>query len=371
MAHDEKLIYRIALTQVSGVGDIIARNLLRVFPDESLLFTESKKALMSVGITARIADALKSKDLLEKAKKEAEFIAKNTISTLFISDKDYPSRLVDCVDAPILLYYKGNGNLNAKKIISIVGTRKATSYATDFCDVFLDELSTLFPDLLVVSGLAYGIDIHAHRSALKSGLNTIGILAHGLDRIYPSVHRKTAVEMVEKGGLLTEFPSGTNPDRFNFVRRNRIVAGIADAVIVMESGEKGGSLITAEIASSYYKDVFALPGRTTDLQSKGCNNLIEFHKASLLQSAESFVKQMNWDDAASRQKANQPKQRELFIDLNEEEQAVYNALSIEEMQVNMLAIKVNIPVSKLFYILLDLEMKGIIKPLPGGVYRLV
>lgn len=366
-----RLIYRIALTKIPGVGDIIARNLLRGLADEGVIFTESKKALLAAGISARIIEEIKRPELLEEAKREAEFVEKNKILPVFISDKEYPSRLIDCVDAPVLLYYKGNADLNSKKIISIVGTRKATSYATDFCEGFLRELSSLFPDTLIVSGLAYGIDIHAHRTSLKLGLKTIGVLAHGLDRLYPSVHQRTALEMMEQGGLLSEFPSGTNPDKHNFVRRNRIVAGMADAVIVLESAEKGGSLITAEIANSYYKDVFALPGRTTDLQSAGCNNLIVNNKAVLLQSAESFVRQMGWGDASSKISSHKPIQRELLLDLTPEERAVYDALCVEEMQVNLLAVRANIPLSKLFYILLDMEMKGIIKPLPGGVYRVV
>ncbi len=366
---EDKLVYRIALTKIAGVGDIIGRNLIRNFSDESQIFTESKKALLAAGVSSRIVEEIKRPELFQEAQKEAEFVLKNNISPLFITDKEYPSRLIDCVDAPILLYYKGNGDLNAKKIISIVGTRKATAYATDYCENFLQELASVFPDILVVSGLAYGIDICAHRASLQSGLKTVGVLAHGLDRIYPSVHRKTANEMVHHGGLLTEFPSETNPDKHNFVRRNRIVAGICDATIVLESGEKGGSLITAEIASSYYKDVFALPGRVTDLQSAGCNNLIANNKAVLLQSAESFIRQMGWGSSALGKA--QPKQRELFIDLNDQERAIYEALLAEEMQVNLLAVRVNIPLSKLFYILLEMEMKGIIKPLPGGVYRVV
>lgn len=371
MNEHSRLTYRIALTKIPGVGDIIARNLLRGLGDEAAIFLESKKALLAAGISARIIEEIKRPSLLEEAKREAEFVEKNNISPIFISDKEYPSRLIDCVDAPMLLYYKGNANLNSRKIISIVGTRKATSYATDFCEGFLQELSSLFPDVLIVSGLAYGIDIYSHRISLKLGLKTVGVLAHGLDRLYPSVHQRTALEMVEQGGLLTEFPSGTNPDKHNFVRRNRIVAGMADAVIVLESAEKGGSLITAEIASSYYKDVFALPGRATDLQSAGCNNLIVNNKAVLLQSAESFVRQMGWGDASSKTSSHRPIQRELLLDLTHEERAVYDALCVEEMQVNLLAVRANIPLSKLFYTLLDMEMKGIIKPLPGGVYRVV
>lgn len=366
----QRLIYRIALTKIPGVGDIIARSLLKELGDEELIFTESKKALLAAGVSARIADEIKRPELLIEAEKEAEFIDQNDIRTFFLTDAEYPSRLTDCVDAPILIYYKGNADVNASKIISIVGTRKATSYAIDFCESFLAQLADIFPDLIVVSGLAYGIDVYAHRTALKYGLKTIGIMAHGMDRIYPSAHERTAIQMLEQGGLLTEFPSGTNPDKHNFVRRNRIVAGMTDAVIVLESAEKGGSLITAQIASSYYKDVFALPGRVIDLQSAGCNNLIADNKAALLASTESFIRQMGWGDFRDKSTSRMPVQRELLLDLTDEERAIYNALAEEDMQVNILAIRVNIPVSKLFFTLLDMEMKRIIKSLPGGIYRL-
>ncbi|NDW08884.1 DNA-processing protein DprA [Dysgonomonas sp. 520] len=371
MSFDEKLLYQIALTKINGVGDITARQLLEVIGDEKEIFMSSKKNLMSVrGIAHCLVEEILNPEVLRKAEKELDFVLKNNIQTYFISDDNYPFRLKECLDAPALLYYKGNADLNNTKIISIVGTRKSTNYGNSFCEKFVEDISKNLPQALIVSGLAYGIDIQAHKAALKNNLPTVGVLAHGLDRIYPSSHRNTAIEMVKNGGLLTEFPSETEPERYNFVRRNRIVAGMADAVIVIESDKKGGSLITAEIANSYNKDVFATPGRTTDKYSAGCNQLIEDNKAIILQSAESFLRFMNWD--TSKKKQAQAKQRQLFLDLSENEQAVYDILfQSESVHINLLSSQVEISVSQLFPTLLEMEMKGIIEPQPGGLYKLV
>lgn len=365
-----KLLYKIALTQIEGVGDILARNLLETFGNVEEIFRANKKTLITVkGISTYLADAILDSKVLIKAEKELQFVEKNNIKTFFYSDEDYCYRLKECIDAPVLLYYKGNTDLNASKIISIVGTRKSTNYGNDFCESFLEEIASIHPDILVVSGLAYGVDIQAHKSAIKYNLSTVGVLAHGLDRIYPSSHRKTAVEMLENGGLLTEFPSGTEPDRFNFVRRNRIVAGMADATIVVQSDAKGGSLITAELANSYNKEVFALPGRITDKESFGCNMLIEDNKAILLQSAESFIKHMQWD---VNNQIVKPKQRQLFMDLSDDEQAVYDLLGIKEsLHINLIANQIGIPVSNLLSTLLTMEMKGIVRTIPGGSYQLL
>ncbi|MFV0468570.1 MAG: DNA-processing protein DprA [Dysgonomonas sp.] len=370
MSDQSKLLYQIALTQIRGVGDITARQLLEVVGDAEEVFRMGKKKLLSIrGISQSLANEILNPEVLRKAEEELCFVEKNKIKTYFFTDSNYPSRLQECLDAPVLLYHKGNADLNAKKIISIVGTRKSTNYGNSFCHNFVEEIGSICPDIVIASGLAYGIDIEAHKAALKNNLSTIGILAHGLDRIYPSTHRKTAVEMLEKGGLLTEFTSGTEPERHNFVRRNRIIAGIADAVIVIESDKKGGSLITAEIANSYNKDVFALPGRTTDLYSSGCNRLIVDNKALLLQSAKSFVDLMNWD--ISTTKKPQTKQRQLFPDLSVDEQKIYDLLlEAESVHMNALSSRVSIPLSTLFSTLLEMEMKGIIEPMPGGLYCL-
>jgi len=364
-----KLLYQIALTKIDGVGDILARNLLEVFGNEEEIFKSGRKVLTSVkGISTHLADQILNPEVFQKAEKELQFVEKNNITTYFCTEDNYPARLKECIDAPVLLYYKGNADLNAVKIVSIVGTRKSTIYGHDFCSSFIEEVAGQFPDLLIVSGLAYGIDVQAHRAALKSGLQTVGVLAHGLDRIYPQSHRKTAVEMLENGGLLTEFPSDTEPDKFNFVRRNRIVAGMADAVIVVQSDKKGGSLITAEIANSYNKDVFAVPGRITDKESAGCNMLIEQNKAVLLQSADSFIRFMQWD--VEKEKAK-PKQQQLFLDLTEDEQSIYDLLSIMgALHINLLSNQAGVPMSNLLSTLLTMEMNGIIKATAGNIYQL-
>lgn len=367
----DKRLYQIALTKIHGVGDITARNLLQVFGDEETIFKTSKKSLISIpGMPAKLADEILKPEVLQAAEKELAFIEKNNITPYFITDKDYPHRLKECLDAPVLFYFKGETNFNTEKIISIVGTRQSTPYGNSFCDNFIEAIASTLPNTLIISGLAYGIDIHSHKAALKYGLPTIGVLAHGLDRIYPSAHRQTAVEMLQNGGLLTEFPSKTEPDRFNFVRRNRIVAGMADAVIVVESDEKGGSLITAEIASSYCKDIFAVPGKTTDKYSRGCNKLIASHKADLFQSTEYFLQQMGWDDQSEKKKKS-PRQQDLFIVLSDEEQSIVDKLSqYESLHIDQLARELNIPAYELFSILLELEMKGSIKNMPGNLYAL-
>ena len=253
----------------------------------------------------------------------------------------------------------------------MVGTRHATDYGTQLCATFLRDLKALCPDVLVVSGLAYGIDINAHRNALDNGLVTVGVLAHGLDRIYPSLHRKTAVDMLDRGGLLTEFLVGTTPDKHNFVSRNRIVAGMCDATIVIESAAKGGSLITAELAESYHRDCFAFPGRVTDEYSKGCNQLIRDNKASLLLSAEDFVQTMGWSAASCVEKTANV-QRDLFPDLSGEEQRIVDILAQRgNLQINTLVVETDIPVHKMNAILFELEMKGVVRVLAGGMYQLL
>jgi DNA processing protein len=367
--NSSKLFYQIALTRIEGVGDTLARNLLEFCGGEEEIFKASKKKLMLVnGIFLHIAAQIQNPEVLRKAEKELAFVEKNNIQTYFYTEDDYPARLHECVDAPILLYYKGNTDLNAAKIISIVGTRNSTSYGHDFCARFVEELASEFPEVLIVSGLAYGIDIHAHRAALKANVPTVGVLAHGLDRIYPAVHRKSAVQMIENGGLLTEFPSETEPERYNFVRRNRIVAGMSDATIIIQTDTKGGSLITAELANSYNKDVFAVPGRVTDKESAGCNMLIEQNKAVLLRSAESFVRFMQWD---VHKQLVKNKQRQLFLDLSEDEQAVYDLLSATgSLHINLLVNQTGIPMSNLLSTLLMMEMKGIVKATAGNNYEL-
>ena len=369
---EEELLCLMALTEIPGLGSVGIRNLLTVVGDATTVFRERTHLTDYIPkLNPRIIAALDAPEAFKIAEKEMRFVESNHIRCLTLQSEDYPSRLRECDDAPFLLFYRGNADLNALRVINMVGTRHATDYGKGICASFLADLKTLVPDVLVVSGLAYGIDINAHRAALANQLDTVGVLAHGLDRIYPVVHRNTAAEMVSHGGLLTEYKSGTNPDRQNFVCRNRIVAGIADATIVVESAEKGGSLITAEIAESYHRDCFAFPGRTDDLYSKGCNALIASNRAALIQSAEDFVKAMCWE-TASVNKSPEAVQRQLFPNLTDEEQIVVGLLqSNGDLQINTLVVQANIPVYKMSAILFELEMKGVVRALAGGVYHLL
>ena len=295
------------------------------------------------------------------------------IRGLVLTDEDYPQRLLECPDAPLVLYYKGNADLNQAKIISIVGTRRVTTYGQDIVRRFVSHLKRYCPQLLIVSGLAYGVDINAHREALVNGYPTVGVLAHGLDTIYPYHHRDTAAEMLNHGGLLTEFMTQTNADKPNFVRRNRIVAGMADSVILVESAAKGGGLITCEIAQSYNRAVFAFPGNVNAEFSKGCNNLIRDNGAGLISCAEDFIQAMGWQDEAQRQRALADGiERSLFPELSAQEQQIVSLLQeTNDLQLNILSVKTSIPIGQLTALLFQLEMKGVVKPLAGGMYHLL
>ncbi|MDH6356347.1 DNA-processing protein DprA [Parabacteroides sp. PF5-9] len=363
------MIYQIGLTMIDGVGDILARHLLEALGDAETIFTEKKRLLEKVpGIGGVLSAQIKRPEVLQKAEKELDFIVENQIQTYFLTDENYPHRLKECADAPVLFYYKGNGSLSGSRIISIVGTRNATDYGRELTDKLVDELSVLLPDTLIVSGLAYGIDISAHRAALKYGLPTVGVLAHGLDRIYPQTHRSTAVEMLQQGGLLTDFPSATNPDKQNFVKRNRIVAGLADATVVVQSAEKGGSLITADMAFSYGRDVFAFPGRVNDTSSAGCNNLIRKNKAALITHATDLIEAMSWDIEKTQES---PLQTQLFFPANSTEEKIITLLQQEEeLHINQLALALELPVSQLSLTLFEMEINHLLKTRPGNMYRL-
>ena len=369
---EEEQIYSIALTMVPGIGHIGAKHLIDGMGNAVDVFRLRKEIPERIPeVSQRVIEALDCPQAVLRAEQEYEFIRKNRISCLSFHDEAYPSRLRECEDAPVVLFFKGNADLNSLHIQNMVGTRNATDYWTQICATFMRDLKALCPDVLVVSGLAYGIDIHAHREALANELPTVGVLAHGLDRIYPHVHRKTAVDMLEKGGLLTEFLSGTNPDRHNFISRNRIVAGMCDATIVIESAEKGGSLITAELAEGYHRDCFAFPGRISDEYSKGCNRLIRDNKASLLLSAEDFVQAMGWNIPMTLSEKVSV-QRSLFIELSEEEQKIVAILEkLGNLQINSLVVEADIPVNKMTALLFELEMKGVIRVLAGGMYQLL
>ena len=368
----DEQIYTLALTRIPGLGLMGAYNLVRTLGSASAIFQHRKelKELLPE-VSDKLIKALDCPEAFHRAEEELKYAEKNQIQCITLNDATYPSRLKECEDAPLALFYRGNAPLNALKVISMVGTRHATTYGEDLCQSFIRELKELRPDVLIVSGLAYGIDICAHRAALQHGFATIGVLAHGLDRIYPGAHRKTAIDMMDHGGLLTEFMSGTNPDRQNFVKRNRIVAGMSDATIVVESAIKGGALITAELAESYHRDCFAFPGRTTDIYSAGCNEIIRNNRASLLSSAEDFVNAMGWN--LTNNKTKDVIQRELFPELSEEEKKIVQVLhrNPDGIQINTLVVETNIPINRISAILFELEMKGVVRALAGGVYRLL
>lgn len=322
----------------------------------------------------KLVNAIQNSDEARKrAEVELEYDLRYGIEPLTMNDERYPSRLKECDDAPLMLFYKGNANLNQQRVINIVGTRHCTPYGEDLIRRFVTELKQLCPQVLIVSGLAYGVDINAHRQALDKGYETVGVLAHGLDDLYPNRHKETALRMIEHGGLLTEFLTQTNADKINFVRRNRIVAGMSDACILIESMAHGGGLITCQISQSYNRDVFAFPGRIGDAYSEGCNNLIRDNGATLLTSAADFVKDMGWQDDAKLMRAKQQGiERSLFPDLSPEEQSIVDVLSRNnDLQINMISVQSGIDISRLAALLFTLEMKGLIRTLAGGMYHLL
>ena len=322
----------------------------------------------------KLVNAIQNSDEARKrAEVELEYDLRYGIEPLTMNDERYPSRLRECDDAPLMLFYKGNANLNQQRVINIVGTRHCTPYGEDLIRRFITDLKQLCPQVLIVSGLAYGVDINAHRQALDKGYETVGVLAHGLDDLYPNRHKETALRMIEQGGLLTEFLTQTNADKINFVRRNRIVAGMSDACILVESAAHGGGLITCEISQAYNRDVFAFPGRIGDAYSEGCNNLIRSNGAMLITSASDFVKDMGWQDDAKLMRAKQQGiERSLFPDLSAAEQAIVDVLSRNnDLQINMISVQSGIDISRLTVLLFQLEMKGLIRTLAGGMYHLL
>ncbi|MDR2927481.1 MAG: DNA-processing protein DprA [Cytophagaceae bacterium] len=366
-------IYKIALSLIKGIGPKLARTLVAYFGSVEFLFEEKRFPFDKVpGIGKHISDMLNSinkEALLQKAQKEMDFVAKHGIDIFFFLDDDFPKRLTNCDDAPILLYSMGNADFDSTKMISVVGTRRPTDYGISFCEQIVSELAQIYPDTVIVSGLAYGIDICAHRAALKHRMTTVAVLAHGLDRIYPATHSHTAREMVANGALVAEFMSGTQPDKQNFVRRNRIVAGLSDAVIVVESAQKGGALITASIASDYNRDVFALPGRIGDEASAGCNRLIKSNRANLLESVEDLEYILNWQ----RNPKSNTIQKSIFAQPETpEEKKIMDILLVEkELNLNVLAFRCELPVGKASSSLLELEFKGLVKSRPGGMFKIV
>jgi len=361
--HSE-LIYQIALTKISGVGDISAKNLISYCGSAEEVFKVKKTFLEKIpGIGKITAESIKHFNNFNVIEKEIKILEKHKITPLYYLNEAYPFRLKNCEDSPIMLYYKGNSNLNQQRIISIVGTRNATVYGKQFTEQLCEALSPY--NVLIISGLASGTDTNAHKFCLKNSVETVGVLAHGLHTIYPAANRNLAIEMLGKGGLLTEFAYDTPGMKENFPKRNRIVAGMSDALIIIESGKKGGSLISAEIANSYNKDVYALPGRYTDTWSIGCNNLIQQNKAAIIDSIDQLIFNLGYNDT---KKINKDSQLKLLENLSESELVVTNILKNGEKGIDDLHFETKINISQLAFILLDLEFKNIVYSLPGKMY---
>ncbi len=364
----QELVYRIALTLIPGVGPVLARNLVSYCGSVEGVFSEKMQHLLKIPEIGPVtAASITRHRFFERAEQEMRFIEQHNVRALFYLDEHFPKRLGNCMDAPVMLYYTGNHDLNSSRMLAVVGTRKATDYGRKITEELITGL--VARNITVISGLAYGIDICAHKTAVKLQVPTIGVLGHGLDRLYPDSHRSTAAKMLQNGGLLTEYPSETKPDKENFPQRNRIIAGICDAVLVIEAARKGGALITAHIADSYNRDVFAVPGRLNDPWSEGCNHLIKTNKAVLIESAADIEYMMGWEDQP--EKTRKQTQRQLFIEFSEDEKVLVDMLEKNgSMHIDALCLDSALPMSKVSMNLLNLEFNGVLKSLPGKIYEL-
>lgn len=367
----DSLIYKIALSLIPGIGSITAKSLIAYTGSAELVFREKEKTLRQIpGIGTVLARNILSSEVMSRAGREVEFVHKNSVKALFYLDENYPQRLLGCSDAPIVLYVKGEPFLNCPKVISIVGTRHATEYGRKLVDQFISLLAERGYRIIIVSGLAYGIDIQSHKTALRTGLPTVAVLGHGLDTVYPSLHTPIAREMIEKqGGLVSDFLSNSPIDRTNFLRRNRIIAGLSDATIVVESAQKGGALVTAEIANSYNRDVFAFPGKVGDPFSEGCHFLIKSNRAVLIEGVSDLEYIMNWSALQSQPDAIQPS---LFYDYTPDEKQIVDLLRLEGgLPIDLICIKTALPMNRVSPTLLNLEFAGIVKVLPGKVFKVI
>lgn len=365
---DQDLIYILALQNVPKIGDITAKKLIAHCGSAEAVIKEKKDYLLKIdGIGSTMLSGIYNKDHLLAAEQELKYIEENGITPLYFMDVGYPEKLKHCIDGPILLFQSGNVDLKKQRIISIVGTRKITSSGVAFCEQLIEQLAVFCP--VIISGFAYGTDITAQKAALKNKLQTVGCLAHGLNQIYPKVHKRYVSDIEKHGGFLTEFWSTSNPERENFLKRNRIIAGVSEATIVIESAERGGSLVTADIANSYNRDVFAVPGRTTDSQSMGCNNLIKYQKAHLLSNPMDVPYILNWELDNDKKP---PIQKQLFVELEADEKILWNYLKTNGQQLlDVIAIECSMPIFKVAGVLLNMELKGVIRPLPGKLFEVI
>ena len=360
------LQYQIALTLLPGIGDISGKKFVQYCGSAEAIFKEKRKSLEKItGMREASIDAIcKPKEYLKRAEEEIEFIEKNDIQPLFFLDSDYPRRLSQCDDAPMMLYYKGKANLNANRVVAIVGTRNITDYGKENCNQLVEDLKA--DNVLIVSGLAYGVDTCAHKAAVKNDIPTVGVMGCGMQQVYPAPNKKLALEMIDQGGgVLTECMSGTQPDRENFPRRNRIIAGMADAVVVVESAMKGGSLITADLGNNYHRDVFAYPGRVMDIYSQGCNYLIRTNRAHLMESVLNLRYVMRWDSESKVEK-----QTSLFREFSDEENVIMDCFgSNAVISLDDIIVKSGLPTTKIAVLLLSLEFDGVLMALPGKRYQ--
>lgn len=364
MATEQEIIALLRLQKTANVGDVTAKKLITYFGSASEIFLQKRSSLEKInGIGSVLVANLLNDENQKAAENEWNYICKNNIQFCAFTDETYPKNLAQAPDSPILFFYNGNINWTQKKIVSIVGTRQITPYGRDFCEKMVTELSPLRENLIIVSGFAYGVDIVAHKTAMQNGIQTIGCLAHGLNQVYPSAHKKYCQQMLQNGGFITDFWHDSLFDRKNFLSRNRIIAGLADATIVIESAKKGGSLVTADIAFSYNREVFAVPGRISDPYSEGCNDLIRSEKARIFHSIDDFLERMNWE-AEQVQKPITP-----LPELSPDEQLIYIFLSENgTKQLDEISREMQIPIHKLSNVLFQLEMKGVVRALPGKFF---
>ncbi len=365
---EKELFYVLALQKAKGIGSINAKRLIKHFGSAEAVFLEKKAVLERVdGVGTYTTQFRDDTALLKKAEKELAYIQKYNISYTGFFEKNYPEKLKHCIDGPLLLFQEGTIHFEKQPVISIVGTRKMTSYGQNFIDTLVADITQYNP--IIVSGFAYGVDIAAHKAAIKNKLQTIAVLAHGIDKIYPKSHKKYMNQVLENGGFYTEHWHDEESLREHFLQRNRIVAGLSEATIIIESAAKGGSLVTASIANSYNREVFAVPGRITDTYSQGCNNLIRTNKAALLNSAADLVYLLNWDQNKKNHRVIQP---QLFVDLEGEQKVVYEYLVTNgKKMLDSLSLEIKIPIYKLSGILVQLELQGLIRPLPGKYFEAI
>ncbi|MEM9649159.1 MAG: DNA-processing protein DprA [Bacteroidota bacterium] len=365
---EAEIIACLRLQAVPNIGDLTAKKLIGHCGSPTAVFRDKKSHLLKIdGIGKHTLKGLFDKVYQDEAEEEWQYISSNDVALSYFMDDGYPELLKHCLDGPILLFQKGNIDLKGRKLISVVGTRNITSHGTLFCEKFIEEIKPLNP--VIISGFAYGVDITIQRMAMEAGLQTVGCLAHGLNQIYPKSHKRYVQKVEANGGFFTEFWSSSQPDRENFLKRNRIIAGISEATVVIESAEKGGSLVTANLAHDYNREVFALPGRPTDKFSTGCNNLIKQQKAQLLTSAADLVYMLNWK---LQQEPKRSVQQELFVQLDETEKSIYSYLQLNGKQLlDIVALDCKLPVHLVSSVLLVMEMKGVIRPLPGKLFEAI